>query len=278
MVLVAVAQICSTSNILKNLETCCTIIQNAAKAGAKGVFLPEASDFIAMNAAESIALTHTTECSKFVTGIREAAKSNRVYVNVGVHETPTEKDSKRILNSALWIDDMGKVRETYRKIHLFDVEIEGGPIIKESDSTEPGMEIVPPVSSPFGLLGMAICFDLRFPELSINLRRRGAEVLLYPSAFAVRTGVAHWETLLRARAIENSAWVIAAAQAGNHNEKRASYGHAMVVDPWGSVVGQASDVGTNEASFILVDIDHKITAQVRKGMPLLRRTDIYPEI
>lgn len=278
MVLVAVAQICSSGNILRNLEICRNVIHNAAKAGAKCIFLPEASDFIAMNATESIALTHTKDCSEFVDGVREAARSSKVHVNVGVHELPMSKDSKRISNSVLWIDDAGSITHRYRKLHLFDVDIKNGPIIKESDSTEPGKEIITPFDSPCGKIGMAICFDLRFPELSINLTRKGAEVLLYPSAFAVRTGVAHWETLLRARAIENSAWVVAAAQAGNHNEKRTSYGHAMVIDPWGVVVAQASDINTQEPAFILVNIDHDITEQVRKGMPLIRRTDVYAEV
>lgn len=278
MVLIAAAQICSTSNILKNLEVCRSVIHKAAKAGAKCVFLPEASDFLASNASESIALMHTQEFLQFVDGIRDAAETNKVQVNVGVHELPVQKDSRRISNSALWIDETGSITQRYRKLHLFDVEIEGGPIIKESESTEPGMKIIPPFDSLCGKIGMAICFDLRFPELSINLTRRGAQVLLYPSAFAVRTGVAHWEPLLRARAIENSAWVIAAAQAGNHNVKRTSHGHAMVIDPWGSVVAQASDINTNEPSFILADIDHNITAQVRKGMPLIRRTDLYSEV
>lgn len=278
MVLIAVTQICSSGNILRNLEICRTVIRNASKAGARCVFLPEASDFIAANAEESIALTHTPECAQFVEGIKEAAQMNKVHVNVGVHELPLNKDSRRISNSSLWIDEFGSIAQRYRKLHLFDVDIKDGPIIKESNSTEPGDKIVEPFDSPAGKIGMAICFDLRFPELSLNLTRRGAEILLYPSAFAVRTGVAHWETLLRARAIENSAWVIAAAQAGNHNEKRVSYGHAMVVDPWGSVVAQASDVNNQEAKFVLADIDLKVTEQVRRGMPLIRRTDVYPEI
>lgn len=278
MVFVAAAQICSTGNILKNLEICRTVIRKASQAGARCVFLPEASDFIAMNAQESVALTHSPECSQFVEGIQEAARTNQVHINVGVHELPLQANSKRISNTSLWIDEQGSIVQRYRKLHLFDVDIKNGPIIKESDSTEPGKDIVEPFDSPAGKIGMAICFDLRFPELSLNLTRRGAEILLYPSAFAVRTGVAHWETLLRARAIENSAWVIAAAQSGNHNEKRTSYGHTMIIDPWGSVVAQASDIGTQEAKFVLADIDLAVSKQVRKGMPLIRRTDVYPEI
>ncbi|CCG81502.1 Lon protease homolog, mitochondrial [Taphrina deformans PYCC 5710] len=278
MVLVAAAQICSTSNILRNMEMCTTIIKKAASAGARCVFLPEASDFIASNADESIALTGKAECAQFVKGIQAAARDNNVDVNVCVHESPLEEDSRRISNSSLWIDAYGSITQRYRKLHLFDVDIKNGPILKESNSTEPGRELIAPFDTPCGKVGMAICFDLRFPEVSLNLVRRGAQVLLYPSAFAIKTGAAHWETLLRARAIENSAWVIAAAQAGNHNEKRASYGHALIVDPWGAIVAQSSDMRVQEPSFILADIDIPYTNQVRTGMPLLRRTDVYPEI
>lgn len=260
------------------MEMCTTIIKKAASAGARCVFLPEASDFIASNAEESVALTGKSECAQFVKGIQAAARDNNVEVNVCVHEPPLEKGSTRISNSSLWIDSQGSITQRYRKLHLFDVDIKNGPILKESKSTEPGRELTAPFHTPCGRVGMAICFDLRFPEVSLNLVRRGAEVLLYPSAFAIKTGAAHWETLLRARAIENSAWVIAAAQAGNHNEKRASYGHALIVDPWGTIVAQSSDMRVQEPSFILADIDLPYTSQVRTGMPLLRRTDVYPEI
>lgn len=278
MVLVAAAQICSTSSILKNLELCCTVISRASKAGARAIFLPEASDFIASNAAESVTLTHSAECLQFIQGISASAKANQVQVNVGIHELSRSGDKKHISNSSVWINELGEITQRYRKLHLFDVEFENGPMIRESNSTEAGAEIVQPFDTICGKIGLAICFDLRFPEISLNLARRGAQVLLYPSAFAVKTGVAHWEPLLRARAIENSCYVIAAAQAGSHNAKRVSYGHAMVVDPWGSVVAQSNDVRTAEPSFILANIDHAITDQVRKGMPLQRRTDVYPEI
>lgn len=278
MVLVAAGQLCSTSNILRNLDMCRTIIAQAAALNAKVVCLPEASDYISTTADESIRLASTPECSQFVEGIREAAKKNKVQVNVGVHERSQDKNEKRLSNTSLWIDEMGIITQRYRKLHLFDVAIKDGPVIKESNSTEPGSSIVSPFDSVCGKIGMMICFDLRFPELSTALRRRGAEVLLYPSAFAMRTGVAHWEPLLRARAIETSCWVVAAAQVGAHNEKRSSYGHSMVIDPWGSVVAQASDVRNSEPSFILANVDHAVTEHVRQGMPLIRRNDIYPEI
>ena len=271
MVLVAAGQLCSTRNIRRNLEICSNIIMRASKAGAKAVFLPEASDFIASNASESIALTNTPECTDFVAAMQDAARTNGVEVNVGVHQPAGE----RVSNASLWINADGKITHIYKKLHLFDVSIKDGPTIKESNSTEPGTEIVKPFESICGRIGMAICFDLRFPELSTCLTQLGAQVLLYPSAFAVRTGQAHWEPLLRARAIENGCYVIASAQAGMHNDKRTSYGNSMIVDPWGKVIAQAGDDVAEDGEFILADIDHELTESVREQIPLHRRYDVY---
>ena len=274
MVRIAAGQLCSTSNIAQNLEHCIRIISGAASAGARVCCLPEAADFISKDAAESHRLAASQECADFVVGVRQAARDHKCHVNVGVHEAGKD----RLANVSLWIDDTGAITQRYQKLHLFDADLKNGITIKESASTEPGNEIVPPFDTPCGKVGMAICFDLRFPELSTRLRRLGANVLLYPSAFAVRTGQAHWETLLRARAIETSSWVIASAQAGQHNDKRASWGHTLVVDPWGSIVAQVPDVLTDQPTFVLADIDHDITSEVRTGLPLHRRTDVYPEI
>jgi deaminated glutathione amidase len=126
---------------------------------------------------------------------------------------------------------MGSIECTYQKIHTFDVDIKGGPRLQESLSAEPGNVIVPPVSSSIGKVGLAICYDLRFPEVALRLRRQGAEILTYPSAFTVRTGSAHWELLLRSTAVQTQSYVVAAAQVGRHDleGKRQTYGHSMVI-------------------------------------------------
>jgi deaminated glutathione amidase len=162
---------------------------------------------------------------------------------------------------------------------LFDVKLENGPTLVESDSVEAGHEIVAPFATELGRVGLMICFDLRFPEISIGLRRRGATLLTYPSAFTVPTGRAHWMALLRARAIENQCYVIAAAQAGAHNEKRRSYGHGIVIDPWGEVMLELGEE-TNEFGLVEIGLEGEggVLDRVRREMPLKRRTDVYPEI
>lgn len=167
---------------------------------------------------------------------------------------------------------------------MFDVDIENGPQLKESDNVERGKELLAPFDSPFGKIGSLICFDLRFPEAALALRARGAQVITYPSAFTTPTGQAgHWEMLLRARAIETQSYVIAAAQVGKHDEKRRSYGHAMIVDPWGKIVAElgGDDGGEkwdDECEIALAEIDVEHVDKTRREVPLLRRTDVYAEI
>lgn len=166
-------------------------------------------------------------------------------------------------------------------------------------SVQPGKEILPPFETPIGRVGLAICYDvsiiylcvlpiishssaydfdqLRFPEISLALKRQKADIITYPSAFTVPTGKAHWESLLRARAIETQSYVIAAAQAGPHNEKRRSYGHSMIVNPWGEIVAELGE-DHDEPQIATADINLSLVAKIRQEMPLLRRTDLYPEI
>nr|CDI54707.1 probable NIT2-nitrilase [Melanopsichium pennsylvanicum 4] len=248
MVLAAVAQLCSTGIIADNLAASISIIRSASSSGAKAVLLPEATDFIAPQARVA-ELTRSSDNAAFVSGIQAAAKEAGVFVSVGIHEAPSKEQDERdraqnkgrlrCYNTQLLIDGSGDILDRYRKLHLFDVDIKGGLKILESDSTIRGSKLLEPRQTAIGKVGLLTCYDLRFPEPSLSLRRQGAQVLTYPSAFTVRTGAAHWETLLRARAIETQSYVLAAAQVGAHDgTKRVSWGHAMIVDPWGSVLAQ----------------------------------------
>ncbi|KAJ5707037.1 hypothetical protein N7488_006838 [Penicillium malachiteum] len=273
MVLAAVGQLCATASITSNLAQCETLIQKAVKAGAKVLFLPEASDYIASSTDESLALARSPGQTNFVSALQEAAKLQKIHINVGIHEVASEQ---RLKNSLIWIDDKGVITQNYHKIHLFDVDIKDGPVLKES-AVQPGQEIIPPFETPVGRVGLAICFDLRFPEISLAFKRQKAEIITYPSAFTVPTGKAHWESLLRARAIETQAYVVAAAQGGPHNEKRRSYGHSMIVSPWGEVMAELGEE-YEEPQIATADIDLDLVAKIRREMPLLRRTDLYPEV
>ena len=181
-----------------------------------------------------------------------------------------EGDDK-LRNTSVLVGPDGEVHATYRKIHLFDVEVEG-MVYRESDAEAPGDEVV--VADAGGLpLGMAVCYDLRFPELFRIMAVRGARAISLPAAFTVPTGRAHWEVLVRARAIENQVFVIAAGQIGRHPPDHESYGHSMIVDPWGVVLAEAPD----EECFVAADLDLDAQDQVREKLPSLanRRPEAY---
>ncbi|KAK0254688.1 Carbon-nitrogen hydrolase [Friedmanniomyces endolithicus] len=255
-----------------NLEQCRIVIQKAVAGGAKALFLPEASDYIGGSPTESLSLCKPASQSPFLQGLQQEAKNHGLPISVGVHEPSDNPSSKRIKNTLLWINADGEITHRYQKLHLFDLEMENGPNMRESTTIEPGNEILPPFDSPVGRLGAMICFDLRFPEIALALKRQKADVLLYPSAFMPTTGKAHWLPLLRARAIECTSYVIAAAQVGAHNEKRSSYGHSIVVDPWGEVVAELGGEKMEEPEVMFAEIDFEKLRSVRKALPLKRRT------
>ena len=205
-------------------------------------------------------------------GLQHEALHARLPINVGIHEPAT--GGKRVKNTLIWIDEQGTITQRYQKLHLFDVEIKNGPSLKESNSVEPGSSILPPFPTILGSVGLMICFDLRFPALSARIRDLGAQIITYPSAFTVPTGMAHWETLLRARAIETQSYVIAAAQVGAHNEKRVSYGHSMIVDPWGKILAELDGVWKGEPEISVGEVDLEALEKVRREMALHPRRDV----
>lgn len=267
-----VGQICSTNDIEHNLKQCQAVVKKAVDAGAKVVFLPEGADYIGSSPDETQSLCTSAEKSKFLKGLQEEAKKHSIPISVGAHEPSDDPNSKRLKNTLLWIDEQGQISQRYQKLHLFDLDVEGGPKLKESDIMEPGPEILPPFDTAIGKVGSMICFDLRFPEIALSLKRQKADVLLYPSAFTPQTGKVHWHTLLRARAIEAQCFVIAAAQVGAHNQKRSSYGHSIVISPWGEIMAELGEDKKDDPEVLIVDIDLERVKTVRKGMPQARRT------
>ncbi|XP_069463286.1 deaminated glutathione amidase isoform X2 [Ambystoma mexicanum] len=275
--LVAVCQMTSTPDKEGNFITCSQLIREAAFRGASMVFLPEAFDYIGRSTEETLNQSETLK-GDLIQRYTNLARECRVWLSLGgFHERGSEWETdQRIYNSHLIMDSKGSVVSVYHKTHLFDVELEGRVSLKESKFTIPGSEIPAPVSTPVGKVGLAVCYDLRFPEMSLTQVQKGAEILTFPSAFTLTTGLAHWEVLLRARAIENQCYVIASAQTGSHSERRTSYGHAMVVDPWGSVIAQCQE-GTG-VCYAEVNLDY--LHRIREEMPVSyhRRTDLYGKI
>lgn len=275
--LAAVCQVSATPNKEANFSACKQLVEEAKERGASMVFLPEGFDYIGSSKEETLSLSESLT-GDIISRYTQLARKLEMWLSLGgFHERGHDWGSdRRIYNSHIIINDKGDIISVYRKSHLFDVELpEKGVSLKESSFTIPGPSLVPPVQTPIGKVGLGICYDLRFPELSLALQRHGAEILTYPSAFTVVTGAAHWEVLLRARAIETQCYVFAAAQVGQHHEKRSSYGHALAVDPWGEVLG---DCGGEKPGMVLVEVDLEKVSRTRRNMPVQqhrRDTEFY---
>ncbi|KAG8177323.1 hypothetical protein JTE90_018349 [Oedothorax gibbosus] len=273
---VAVCQINATADRKKNFETCKSFIDIAASKQAKVVFLPECFDHVAESKNQSIELSESLD-GPLMTEYKKLAVQHSLWLSLGgFHEKGPPENENKIYNSHVLVNLNGEIVSVYRKIHLFDVDIPGSVRLKESDYVIPGQEIVPPVDTPIGKVGLGICYDMRFPEFALSLTKGGAEILTYPSAFTQTTGMAHWEPLLRSRAIETQSYVIAAAQTGRHNPKRISYGHALVIDPWGCVIASCSE----GEGVTCVDINPDYVRKIRKEMPVWqhRRGELYSDI
>ncbi|XP_021722318.1 nitrilase-like protein 2 isoform X2 [Chenopodium quinoa] len=236
---VAVAQITSVNDLSANFATCSRLVKEAAAAGAKLLCFPESFSYVGANLGDSVKIAEPLD-GPIMQGYCSLARESQIWLSLGGFQEKASDDS-HLRNTHVIVDDTGKIRSKYSKIHLFDVDVPGGMVYKESSFTEAGKDVVA-VDSPCGRLGLTVCYDLRFPEMYECLRfHHQAQVLLVPSAFTKITGQAHWEILLRARAIESQCYVIAAAQAGRHNDKRESYGDSLIIDPWGTIVGRLPD-------------------------------------
>jgi len=267
---VAVLQMSSTTDVSRNLTQAEVLISSAAQQGAKLLFLPENFALLGVN-------------NPYPTGLREAlnkepetlrkwlaamARQYQVWLVAGSIPMANRLDGslldKRVRAVCLVFNELGEEVARYDKIHLFDVDVadEYGAY-RESDTVEPGDQLVV-LDTPCGRLGLAICYDLRFAELFYQLRAQGAEMISVPSAFTATTGEAHWQVLLRARAIETQCYVLAPNQCGQHSEKRHSYGHSMIVDPWGEVVGSLAD----QSGVLCADIDLQRVEALRQRMPV----------
>ena len=266
---VAAVQLNSTNDKDRNLETARRLVREAAAAGAELVALPEKWNLLAPPAeleagAEELDGGVSTEAA------RGWAREHGIHVLAGsIGERVAGAD--RLFNTSALIDPSGGLIAVYRKIHMFDVEV-GGVTYRESEAEQPGDEIVTAAAGAVEV-GLSVCYDLRFPELYRILAVRGARLITVPSAFTLATGRDHWEVLLRARAIENQAFVLAPNQVGEAPPHYVSYGRSMIVDPWGVVLAQAAD----REGVIVGDLDLERQAAIRESLPSLanRRPEAY---
>jgi len=269
---VGAIQMRSTEDLAANLATCRALTAQAAAEGARLVVLPECFSFLGRGEGDKLAIAEAIDGGgPIMSTLRELAAQHGVWIVGGGTPERIADDPKRTYNTAVVIDPAGTVTARYRKIHLFEVDIPGGACMRESDATAPGNELV--VAEIAGVkVGLSICYDLRFPELYRALvKQRGAQILLVPAAFTAHTGAAHWHLLLRARAVEDQAWVVAAAQWGRHNEKRESYGHTLISDPWGTVVAERAEGD----GVIVATLDGATVDKRRMQLPALRHAVLW---
>jgi len=255
---VAVVQTCSTEDVAANLARSAELVRAARADGAHLICLPENVAFLRIAARENFGEPLD---GRIVGFYADLAREVQAGILLGSYQQNSD-ESHRVYNTSVLLGPDGKVISKYEKIHLFDIDIPGQVSLRESDHIKPGAETV--TGDLFGTcFGLSICYDLRFPELYRKLLDAGAEVLLIPAAFTLQTGKDHWEVLLRARAIENQCYVLAPGQWGHHGGTRNSYGHSVIIDPWGHVIAKVSD----GEGFACAWLDPVKLASVRRNLP-----------
>ena len=239
-------------------------VERAAGEGAAMLFTPEMSGLLDRDRKRAAGTISIEQETPALAMIRDAASRAGIWVSLGSLAVAT--DEGRWANRAFVIGPHGEIVARYDKIHMFDVDLASGESWRESNAYKPGDEVVTVADAPVGKLGLSICYDIRFPALFEALGRERCDCIAIPAAFTVPTGSAHWHVLQRARAIEASAFVVAAAQVGEHEDGRQTYGHSLVVDPWGEVL---LDIGGEQAGLEFADIDLTRIAAVREQVPSL---------
>lgn len=259
----ACIQLCSSTNEAENIETVEGLVRRAVREGAHYVQTPEMTNIVQRDRTALAASIRREEDSPAVSRLRALAGELGIVLHIG--SLALKAADGRIANRALIFGRGGSILARYDKVHLFDVDLPGGESWRESAVYHPGEEAVV-AELPWLQLGVAICYDVRFPQLFRAYAKAGAEMLTAPAAFTRQTGEAHWHVLQRARAIENGAFVVSAAQAGKHADGRETYGHSIIVSPWGEVMAEA---GGDGPQLIFADIDPSRSADARQRIPSL---------
>jgi predicted amidohydrolase len=266
---VALIQLRTPASQAAALAHAVPLVRQAAADGAQLIVTPEGSNLLQRDRARLFATLSPLESDLFVEGFRALAAELKVWLVIG--SAMVLREDGKAANRSVLIDPTGRVTATYDKLHMFDVDLPGGERYRESSSFEPGDRAV--VADAAGLrLGLSVCYDLRFAALYRALARAGAEVLTIPAAFTRPTGAAHWEILLRARAIETGCFVLAPAQGGIHEDGRATWGRSMVVSPWGEMIARADD---DEPGVVRARIDPAEVTRARAAIPALDHAQAF---
>ena len=260
----ALFQMTSGIDPAANAAAIVEMIARAKGEGADMLFTPEMAGYLDRDRTRAAATLRCQADDGVLAAVRDAAAREGLWVHIGSLPLKDERADGRWANRSFLIDDTGAIRATYDKIHLFDVDLATGESWRESSVYGPGEQVVA-ADTPWGRMGFSICYDMRFPDLYRALTNAGATILLAPAAFTVPTGQAHWHVLLRARAIEAGCFMIATAQVGDHADGRTTYGHSLVVDPWGDVLLDMDDT----AGLALVDLDLSRIEAVRGRVPAI---------
>jgi predicted amidohydrolase len=246
-----------------NIDEAARMIGEAKSAGADYVLTPEMTNILAAKREQLFAAVVEEEADASLATLRELARKLGIYVHIGSLAIKVSHD--RAANRSFLVDPKGNIVARYDKIHMFDVDLADGESYRESRNYRPG-ELAVLADLPWGRLGLTVCYDLRFPALYRALAEAGATMLAIPSAFTKQTGEAHWHVLIRTRAIENGSFVFAAAQGGRHENGRDTYGHSLIVDPWGRIIAE----GGTEPGVVMAEIDPAQIANARARIPSLQ--------
>jgi len=269
---IAVFQMTSGIDPEVNANAIVAAMADAREGGADMLFAPEMALLLDRDRKRAAATMDDPGYPGFVDRLRKAAKEHAIWATFGL---PVKLENGMLANRSLLVAPSGEIAAQYDKLHMFDVDLDTGESWRESNAYQAGDALGVAGDTPAGRLGLTICYDIRFPALFDALGRAQCDMIAIPAAFTVPTGTAHWHTLVRARAIEASAFVVAAAQVGEHADGRTTYGHSLVVDPWGDVL---LDMGSDGAGVGFAEIDAERIAKVRRQVPSLANRRAIPDL
>lgn len=270
---IAAIQMCSSHVVDENLASAARLIAQAAQNKAQLVVLPEMFAIMGKKPTDKVLAREAYGSGKIQDFLSQQAKMHQTWIVGGTIPIACDDDQK-VRAASIVYDHNGNAVARYDKIHLFDVTVSETESYRESDTTEPGRDIVV-IDTPVGKLGLSVCYDIRFAGLYMELLNRGAEIIAIPSAFTVKTGEAHWQLMCRARAVENFCYVVGGAQGGTHSSGRQTYGHSLIVAPWGTVVQEQLQPGDG---VVYADVDLNKLHEIRTSVPVVQHQKIKPDL